>query len=155
MGISRLEIWWRVVKGSDGITMMSERDVLCSNDDTPRVFPGSSSFCVWHRPPPRLIGFIFFGIFGFRVWGCSGIFWWCAQTRCCLMRDRRMWKLIGCWSMWRERWKHWWRVNGNGHPWSGSCCGMRIEKWSRRWLSRGMMGRSGRRRRTRTWTRAV
>jgi hypothetical protein len=43
------------------------------------------------------------------------------------------------------------RVDGNGHSWSRSCCGMRIENRCRR--RRRMMGRSGRR--CGTWTRAV
>jgi len=37
-----------------------------SNNDTPCVFPGSPSFRMWHRPPPRLIGFIFFTGTAFR-----------------------------------------------------------------------------------------
>ena len=126
---------------------------LCSNDNTPGVFPSSPSFCIWHRLPPGLI-IIFFCVFWFRIWGDS-IFWGRSWTRSCLMRNWGMeigWELIRCWGMWRKRWKHWWRVDRNGHSGSWPCCRMGIEK-GRRWgLRRGVMGCGGR---WRTWTWAV
>ena len=73
-GLSRLEIW-------------CQRWCLSSNNDMPCVFPGSPSFCIWHRLPPRLIGFIssFQGTGSTR--STSGIFGGCLQTWCCLRRE--------------------------------------------------------------------
>jgi len=152
-GLSRLEMSMKGVKEvmvTDDLRWC-RKWCLCSNDDTPCVLPGSPSFCIWHRPPPRLIGFrfVFFGVFWFGNWP-SGIIWRCSQTWCRYRRMEIGWNLIGRWSMWRERWKHWRRVDRNRHPRSRSCCGMRIEKRSRWWLTRRMNGRSWR-----TWTRAV